>query len=198
MKNESSHRLFLGLHGNCVFKCAGYYISAASHNRLKGAGAALEIDDLDIKAFIFEITKLFGNGQRQVVVEAFPPTAMVMSVFLLQKAVLIPGAIMANVPAAAAAIIVRRVNFIIFFLNKKSVFTDCFCYHFYFNFQLGLQNSRLLRKVSRNKPSKRPKPFSLQTGIHWKCNASASHETRHSYAGGHSGAANCRNCVIHF
>ncbi len=71
MKNESSHRLFLGLHGNCVFKCAGYYISAASHNRLKGAGAALEIDDLDIKAFIFEITKLFGNGQRQVVVEAF-------------------------------------------------------------------------------------------------------------------------------
>lgn len=62
LEHKGDHRLILRLHGKGVLKSARNYVGTAAHNRLKGAGAALEVHYLDIETFVFEIIQALGNG----------------------------------------------------------------------------------------------------------------------------------------
>ncbi len=62
LEHKGNHRLILGLHGKGVFKSTGNYIGTAANNRLKRAGAALKVHNLDIETFVFEIVEALGNS----------------------------------------------------------------------------------------------------------------------------------------
>ena len=52
-----------------MFKGSGDNVCAAAHNCLKRTGAALEVNNLDIQTFVFEVAELFSDRKRQIVVK---------------------------------------------------------------------------------------------------------------------------------
>ena len=69
LQNKGSHGLLFSLHGNGVFEGSGHNICTAADNSLKRTRAALEVNDLDVQTFVLEITELFCDGKRQIVVK---------------------------------------------------------------------------------------------------------------------------------
>ena len=49
-----------------MVEAAGHDVGAAPHHRLQRLGAAREVDDLDVEAFVFEVAEAFSQGERKI------------------------------------------------------------------------------------------------------------------------------------